>query len=648
MARRSPETLADYLVVAIAPALIMLLVGSLMWFLVEVFYQGEHKLRMLWIMTMFVIAIVGIARISIEEGMARASLFGWALAASVAFVMSKLVADGLFLGGLVMVLVWWAAHKLTWDCTVIDEDQDMTGQGLLQQLGSDLGRVAADVQKTAKKEEKSAAPQPEAVTDAASANSPPWWETLWEPDRRPHAPGVWVVYFSLAALPLFGIGGWFVPSGDGPRRALVFGLLVVYVACGMGLLLATSFLGLRRYLRQRKLEMPVEMTTTWILVGVVMIIAMLLVAAILPRPSPQHSLTQLPFAVTSAVRRASQFGVGKEGTKDDEAKNPATTEAKEDQQTERKGGGKQEGKSGGGRDGGQQGSSGKNGDGQSSANSAKSQSGGGEKKGNGGKPKGDKSDGGQSKERNAESQGKQSEADKSKSEDNGQQQPQDNQNQQQNQPSRQNTDDQEQRGNRSESPPQSGSKVSQVLSQVPSLLTQSFGFIVKWLFYGGLILGGLIAAFIYREELMAAWQKLIAELGDLWDWWFGNKKPAAQSSDPASEVVAPPRTFASYVDPFLSGDAHGMSWPQLVRYTFEALEAWGREQACPRGSGQTPHEFAVALAGTQPKIASGAQMLAVWYGQLAYAPKAAAPASIEPLRQLWAMLGERSPAPIQS
>jgi len=50
MARRSPETLADYLVVAIAPALIMLLVGSLMWFLVEVFYQGEFKGRMLWIM----------------------------------------------------------------------------------------------------------------------------------------------------------------------------------------------------------------------------------------------------------------------------------------------------------------------------------------------------------------------------------------------------------------------------------------------------------------------------------------------------------------------------------------------------------------------------------------------------------------------
>src|SRR3954466_3705418 len=129
MARRSPETLADYLVVAIAPALIMLLVGSLMWFLVEVFYQGEFKGRMLWIMAMFVIALVGIPRISIGEGVARASLFGWALAASVAFVLSRLVQDGLVLGGLVMVLVWWAAHQLTWDCTVCEENHDLSGAG---------------------------------------------------------------------------------------------------------------------------------------------------------------------------------------------------------------------------------------------------------------------------------------------------------------------------------------------------------------------------------------------------------------------------------------------------------------------------------------------------------------------------------------
>ena len=203
---------------------------------------------------------------------------------------------------------------------------------------------------------------------------------------------MWVVYFSLAALPLFGIGGWFVPAADPARRSLVFGLLVIYVASGMGLLLATSFLGLRRYLRQRKLEMPLEMTSTWILVGIAMIFATLIVAAILPRPSREYSLSQLPFTVTSAVRRASRFAMGKEGTKDDSGENKATTEAEggANDGTERREG--RPGRAPGFRSTKRRWKrqvGGKNGQGKNSGETGKSQSGGG--------GKGGKSEGGESK-----------------------------------------------------------------------------------------------------------------------------------------------------------------------------------------------------------------------------------------------------------
>ncbi len=43
MARRLNKTLLDYVIVAISPALIMLLVGSLVFFLIEVFYQGDTE-----------------------------------------------------------------------------------------------------------------------------------------------------------------------------------------------------------------------------------------------------------------------------------------------------------------------------------------------------------------------------------------------------------------------------------------------------------------------------------------------------------------------------------------------------------------------------------------------------------------------------
>ena len=34
--------------------------------------------------------------------------------------------------GCLLGLIWWATNKLTWDCTVIEDDQDASGEGLLQ------------------------------------------------------------------------------------------------------------------------------------------------------------------------------------------------------------------------------------------------------------------------------------------------------------------------------------------------------------------------------------------------------------------------------------------------------------------------------------------------------------------------------------
>ena len=67
MSRKPTETLTDYLVVIISPALVMLLVGSLVFFLTHVFYEGEFPGKLRIASAMFVLAAVLIARISIEE-----------------------------------------------------------------------------------------------------------------------------------------------------------------------------------------------------------------------------------------------------------------------------------------------------------------------------------------------------------------------------------------------------------------------------------------------------------------------------------------------------------------------------------------------------------------------------------------------------
>jgi hypothetical protein len=95
-----------------------------------------------------------------------------------------------------------------------------------------------------------------------------WWqryERYRDAQKRKHTPGVWVVYFSLAALPLFGLGQSLIPIKEEGRRQYVFWLLVLYVGSGLGLLLTTCFLGLRRYLRQKNLRMPVAMTGAWLM-----------------------------------------------------------------------------------------------------------------------------------------------------------------------------------------------------------------------------------------------------------------------------------------------------------------------------------------------------------------------------------------------
>lgn len=245
MARQLHKTLVDYLVIAISPALIMALVGSLVFFLLEVFYRGNFQGRLEYIFALFVIGAVLIGRISIEEGRERAVIFAVPLAIVTLLAINRFVQfQGAILASLsflincgLIALIWWSADKLTWDCTLIDESEEDSGEGLLEAVGLDTpGKTAVQA------EIAPVTPEPEATT---SRDDRPggWWERFVECRRRPHAPGVWVIYFSLAALPLFGIGQLFIPAGNLSSRQYAFDLLCVYTGSGLGLLLTTSFLG---------------------------------------------------------------------------------------------------------------------------------------------------------------------------------------------------------------------------------------------------------------------------------------------------------------------------------------------------------------------------------------------------------------------
>src|SRR5215469_14272460 len=85
------KTLADYVTIALSPVLIMALVGSLVFFLLEVLYVGQYTGRMQWTLFFFVFGIVLIARLAIEQGGGKAMVYGIVLAFAVWLALMKFI-----------------------------------------------------------------------------------------------------------------------------------------------------------------------------------------------------------------------------------------------------------------------------------------------------------------------------------------------------------------------------------------------------------------------------------------------------------------------------------------------------------------------------------------------------------------------------
>src|SRR5436309_10366889 len=90
-ADRDNSTVADYAVTAISPALIMLMVGSLVFFLITVLPTGEYKERLLYTTFFFVFGAVLVARIAIQFDAGRAAMYGLGLAIATFIAMNAFV-----------------------------------------------------------------------------------------------------------------------------------------------------------------------------------------------------------------------------------------------------------------------------------------------------------------------------------------------------------------------------------------------------------------------------------------------------------------------------------------------------------------------------------------------------------------------------
>ncbi len=661
MARRLYKSTADYLAIAVTPVLIMALVTSLVFFLLLVFYRGGFQARLQYILFLFVFAAVLIARIAMEEGRERAMVFSLALAVAAALAVNRFSDLSLLANLFLLGLIWWCADRLTWDCTLIDEHENVSGEGLLQTVGLDEPSAPergdggeADVELFG------------VTTHDGPTERKPAWRRLWDHFHKPRAPGVWVVYFSLAALPIFGFGQRFI-SGDEPRRA-AFRYLVLYVASALGLLLSTCFLGLRRYLRQRRVEMPDKMATVWIATGCGLIVALLVFCTLLPRPSAEYAVSQVPLEFSSPKDLlASRFGWGDEGTEDDET--PGSAQGDKQNSAGDEGDGAKPGDTGsqgeshgqqrsasqsdGASSGQTQGSTGHDQQtGQTSPSSSGetqqdgSQQGASSQPGQDGNPPSSNANNQGEIGQQGSAQGEQQSSESGRAQQQGGSQGEGSSSQ--GQPSDQNAPSHDQ--SQANTPPHDGQSAP---TQPPpgnpprppldpaALVGSLFGWLgtlLKLIFYAVLLAVGVWLFRKYKDDLLAGFRELWNDFRSFWERLFGRKKAEPQAAAPVAETGPGFRPFSAYSDPFAAGGAGRYTPEQLVRYSFEAFEAWARERGCPRPPEQTPHEFAQQIAARNANLSQPARALAELYSRLAYAPGPLPPSTVEHLKQLWAAL----------
>src|SRR4051794_32157542 len=82
------QTVTDYVTIVLSPVLVMGLVGSLVFFLLEILYQtdGPWKGRLQWILFFYVFGAVLTARVAMNSETARRALIYGAVLAVATFV----------------------------------------------------------------------------------------------------------------------------------------------------------------------------------------------------------------------------------------------------------------------------------------------------------------------------------------------------------------------------------------------------------------------------------------------------------------------------------------------------------------------------------------------------------------------------------
>lgn len=314
--RHQYRTTTDFIIDFLTPFMILLMVYSIIFFLLDVryIYTEVHDKNLRFVAGFFVLGIVGVNRLVATDNTGESYMYVIALGAAIAFYTFA-TTSGYGVGSVArnflndpykatmfnMVLVmfmWWLVNRLMYECT-IDENKSAGDVGILTGTAR---KMYAAVQRDGEKPEpkkKVASRRPKdhlLETMEIEAIDPLDWKPEDVPkksafDKAPSKrlaqrhPGISIFYFSVPVMAIFALGLPVLMQGGEGMMVLGNFYVAVYTVAALSLLMLTSLGGLREYFRSRKVHFPIGIGIFWVGLGSIMIAAVSFAAFQLPQPS---------------------------------------------------------------------------------------------------------------------------------------------------------------------------------------------------------------------------------------------------------------------------------------------------------------------------------------------------------------------------
>jgi hypothetical protein len=162
----------------------------------------------------------------------------------------------------------------------------------------------------------------------------------------------------------------------------------------------------------------------------------------------------------------------------------------------------------------------------------------------------------------------------------------------------------------------------------------------KWITIA-ILIGVVIYYVLYhRDELIKLWQEFLKWWNGLWGVREDNTLP---DMDQSAAKRPSRRAFATFTNPFRRGGK--LELAEIIRYTFDAMEAWGAERGIERKGETTAEEYVRSLAALLPKNREDLAGFSNAYTRLAYAGNR--PVALDPvvLQRLWQAMEQPVSAP---